>query len=50
MFRKRIWKNEIWNIETKTKTQQMNNKTKTIDKDNDNREIKDSKFKKTMIL
>ena len=48
MFRKRIWKNEIWNIETKT--QQMNNKTKTIDKDNDNREIKDSKFKKIMIL
>ena len=48
MFRKRIWKNEIWNIETKT--QQMNNKTKTIDKDNDNREIQDSKFKKIMIL
>ena len=48
MFRKRIWKNEIWTIETKT--QQMNNKTKTIDKDNDNREIKDSKFKKIMIL
>ena len=48
MFRKGIWKNELWNIETKT--EQMNNKTKTIDKDNDNREIKDSKFKKIMIL